>query len=62
MIAFEVIYFVAFLFSGGVLLMGTGSGAEQGSLNSADSLFRAGKFAEAGRIYLSVVAEDPGNF
>jgi hypothetical protein len=62
MIAFEVIYFVAFLFSGGVLLMGTGSGAEQGSLISADSLFRAGKFAEAEKVYSSVLAEDPGNF
>lgn len=62
MIAFEVVCLAALLSSAGMTLVGRGAGNEHGSIVSADSLFRAGRFAEAEKVCLSEVAEDPRNF
>jgi len=60
MIPIQVICFVAVTLTRGTMQTGSTAGADGGY--RADSLFKAGRFAEAEKAYASLIAEDPGNY
>jgi len=62
MTAFKVVCLVVLLFLGCVILMSTEIQSSQRNLESAESLFKAGKFADAENVYTEVLAEDSENF
>lgn len=55
-------FILVFLSLGLLLLSIAQSSSDQKILESADELFQAGKFAEAEKLYLEAIKEDPQNF
>jgi hypothetical protein len=58
----RIICITALLFLGMTILIGAGAQSNQGNLESADSLFKAGKFAEAEKLYAETLNVDSKNF
>lgn len=53
---------MALLLFGFSILIKAGAPGHQGSLESADNIFKTGKFAEAEKLYALALAADPDNF
>jgi hypothetical protein len=62
MTSFKVICIAILLLFGNVTLMSSEVQSAQGELETADILFKAGKFAEAEKLYTKVLAAEPTNF
>jgi len=62
MSVFKTACLIALLFLGGAFLICADNQSSQKDLESADSLFEAGKFAKAEAVYSEVMAADPKSF
>ncbi len=62
MTSFKVVCIAILLSLGGVTLMSDEAQSGQSELETADSLFKAGKFVEAEKLYTKVLAAEPANF
>jgi len=62
MTSFKVICIAILILFGGVMLVSDEVQSGQGELETADNLFKAGKFAEAEKLYVKVLAVESANF
>ena len=62
MLSSKLVFVLVFLLLGGIIVMRMVAQSRQSELETADQLFKAGKFVEAEKLYAEVLASNPSNF